>query len=420
MRSLKIDKYIENLKSLIILGPRGSGKSYFLKKEVLPKIQSNLKNFEIMFIDLLDSASYRKYLQSPEILNLEIKEKINSFPPSVDKLLVIIDEIQKIPMLMNEVHMLIENFKSQIMFIMTGSSARKLKSSGINLLAGRAYYKNFYPFCLEEIGKNFNVDFETKQNQVLQYGLLPESYCEKNDEFKIEYLMNYTNVYLHEEIMQEGLVRGLNAFSKFLELVAQYNGVIVDYTSFSKKIGVAAGTIKEYYEILEDTLVAYKIPAWEKSVKKQLQKSARYYLFDNGVLNSLTGDLKSELKSSSYRYGKLFENFVITEIIKANSLFDLDLKLFHYRTNTGKEIDLIIEKKTNQSKKLFAVEIKSSEVELLVDEKFKELKNFKDEFVDAKLVVVCNAIHSITKNDISFMPLRDFLLLLNKNENENN
>lgn len=391
-RNIGVEKYLARRKSFFLIGARGSGKSYFLKNQLIPE------SLEIpdIYIDLLQASRFERYLKNASLFREEIIHKLKD----ADKLCVIVDEIQKLPKLLDEVHSLIEDFKDRLMFILTGSSARKLKKANANMLAGRAFLIHFPTFQPSE------VDFSSHLNFIIQYGLLPEVFLEQDEAFKQEFLQNYCFTYLKEEIQQEALTRNLESFSKFLELAAQMNGSVVNFTKIAKQIGTASKTVKEYYSIIEETLIAVKIPAWEKSVRKQLQKASKYYFFDNGALNALTGELKTELRQHSYRYGALFENLVINEIVKHIHINQLHYQYYHYRTNTGQEIDLIIEDPA--AKKLTAIVIKSDDGSSLTGRReFTTLLQFKEEFTHASLYVFCNTPHQFERFGITFVPFLD-------------
>ncbi|KPA15668.1 ATPase AAA [Candidatus Magnetomorum sp. HK-1] len=380
----KIEKFLKAKKSLLILGPRGSGKTYYIK------ILSKSMGLNFFYIDLLETDTYRKYLISPSLLRKEIEFKMQS----MNILYIFIDEIQKIPALFSEIHKIIEDYKKKCIFILTGSSARKLKSKNVDLLSGRALYIPFFPFNLQEIDFNLNL------LKILQFGTLPDAFLEEDIEIVIEYLKTYTHLYLKEEILQESIVRNIEGFGRFLELAAFVNGSPVNFTKMSRQIGISSKTIKEYFQILEDTLLIHRIPAWTYSIKKQIQKSSKYFFFDNGLLNSLKGELKTELKESSYRFGHLFENMVINEIIKVNTLNNYDYKLYHYRTNHNLEIDLIVQKNINTTP--IAVEIKSS-----ISPDYKDVKSLFDikaDYPDAKLVCICRCQEPYQDEGILFLP----------------
>ena len=380
----RIEKFLKSKKSLLILGPRGSGKTYYINS-----LLNSMKQ-DFFCIDLLETDTYRKYLLSPYLLRKEIEFKMQS----IKILYVFIDEIQKVPDLFSEVHKLIEIYKKRCIFILTVSSARKLKSKEVDLLSGRALYMPFFPFTIQE------VDFNLHLLKILQFGTLPDAFLEQDNEIIIEYLKTYTHLYLKEEILQESLLRNIEGFGRFLELAAFTNGSPVNYTKISKQVGLNDRTIKEYFQILEDTLLIKRIPAWTYSIKKQIQKSAKYYFFDNGLINALRGELKTELRESSYRFGHLFENMVINEIIKYNIMNNYDYNIFHYRTNHNIEIDLIIQQNIHTNP--IAIEIKSSTFPDYKD--VKNLFDIKADYPDARLVCFCRCKEAYQDKGISFLP----------------
>jgi predicted AAA+ superfamily ATPase len=221
-----------------------------------------------------------------------------------------IDEIQRIPALLNEVQRCIEAFKPNIVFILTGSSARKLKKEDANLLAGRAIKQDFLALSSDEI------DFSTDLDAIMLWGTLPEVIQSTDAEFTKHYLNSYVGTYLEEEIKKESEIRNLPGFRRFLDVAASENGRNINYTKIAKSAGISPNTVKDYYTILTDTLLAYELPAWFYSKRKQLQHSSRYYFFDNGIVTALTGHLSTELKPSTYLYGTLFESMVVTELIR--------------------------------------------------------------------------------------------------------
>ena len=383
-RNSKVETLLKKHKSVLLLGPRGSGKSTYINKKL-----SEWKS-EVFTINLLETDSFRKYLQSPHLLRKEVEYKLKN----CEFLTIFIDEIQKVPQLLDEVHLMIEKYKTKCTFILTGSSARKLKKENVNLLAGRAIKVSFFPFSFEEI------DVHSDFSRILKYGMLPEACTGTDDDLVIDYLKTYTGTYLKEEIMQESLKRDIQVFSNFLEVAAFANGTPVNHLKIARQIGISDQTIKSHYQMLEDTLMVHKIPAWTFSIRKQLQKAAKYYFFDNGILNALTGELRVELKQSSFLYGKLFENFIVNEIIKFNELHDFDYHLYHYRTNHGSEIDIILQKNVNAAP--VAVEIKSAENPTYSD--VKNLSDFLLEHENAKACVLCRAKEPYEENGISFYP----------------
>ena len=254
--------------SFFILGPRGSGKSTLIKQKYS---KNNL------YIDLLEPQTEDRYRLNPESLKQELAGK-----PQLKK--VIIDEVQKLPRLLDVAHQLIE--EKNIQFILSGSSARKLKRGGSNLLAGRAFVFYLHPFTSKELGQSFDL------NTALCWGLLPHLFNLKSNSDKEEYLKAYALTYLKEEIQLEQIVRKLSPFRKFLEIAAQMNGKVINYTKIARDIGVDTTTVQNYYSILEETLVGFYLNPYHSSIRKSQRLSPKFYLFDTGVCRALKGTLK--------------------------------------------------------------------------------------------------------------------------------
>lgn len=372
--------------SVLILGPRGSGKSFFVNSI----LDSTYPDSSVK-INLLSTSDFNTYLNSPELLSKQVRQRITQ---SNKKICVFIDEIQLIPALLNEVHLLIEELKSKAVFILTGSSARKLKREKANLLAGRALLIKFYPIS------NSEINFDPILDKILRYGSLPRVITELDTEVIELYLKTYTTTYLKEEIQQEALVRNLPAFSRFLELAAQYNGQHVNFSKLSRTIKVSPNTISGYFSILEETLMIKSVPAWTHSIKLQLQQAPKFYFFDNGVLRSLTGELRSELSEGSLRYGVMFENMVVNEIIRQISILKSDYKIYSFRTKTNQEIDLVLQKGPFDDP--IGIEIKSSKNPTAKD--VSALYCLKKENKNARLIVLCQCKEAYTENNIEFFP----------------
>lgn len=382
-----IKKFLGAQKSVLVLGPRGSGKTSFLS-ELVRELSG-----ELLSIDLLKKSSFDRYLRQPEILSQEVEVALGTSK----QLTVFIDEIQKLPFLLDEIHRLIELHKPRVTFLLTGSSARKLKRENANLLAGRALSVDFFPLGIDEI------DFESSEVKVLEYGALPEVFFEDDEIMRKEFLRTYVGTYLDEEINREADVRNLPAFAQFLELVAVENGMPVNYRKIARTVGIADVTVKDYYEVLADTLIAYRIPAWIQSIRGQMTKAPKFYLFDNGVINALTSEFTAELRPSTNRFGKLFENFVVTQIVQQLSKARSDLKLYHYREQAGREIDLILQKNPYTSP--IAIEIKSGTAPTI--DTVKQLLDFKQDYPDATCLVICRTPQPYVANGIQFCSLRD-------------
>jgi predicted AAA+ superfamily ATPase len=358
------------------------GKSTFVKHALTGK--------EYLEIDLLKSEVLFKYKKNPNQLRLEVDLLVKKQP----KVIVFIDEIQKAPELLDEVHYLIEKYKTKISFIMTGSSARKLKRSSANMLAGRAWEFQLYPFTHIELGNRFNL------NNTLLKGSLPPI-IEDNVQEAFLTLRAYTNTYLKEEILDEALVRNISAFSRFLELAADQSGKIVNYSTISRDIGVNSKTIQGYYQILEDTLVANKLEPYLKSARKRLIRHPKYYLFDLGCMNSLLGRTIPEAIKSPTVYGLLFEHFIILELYRYLRYSNRHFHMYYWRSSHGAEVDLVLEIGND----LWAIEIKSSSVVKSMN--LKGLKSFLQDYPKAKPICVSKADQPYRLGNVTVLPWPD-------------
>lgn len=340
---------IINDESVFLFGARQTGKTTLLKKQFPNAI----------YFDLLQTDVLNRFRQRPALLR-ESLEQAN------EGTLVIIDEIQQIPELLNEIHWLITN--KQIRFILCGSSARKLKRQGINTLGGRAVPQYLFPFVSCEI-PDFNID------RAVNNGMIPRHYMKENP---TSLLKAYVGVYLREEIQAESLVRNLTGFSRFLEIAAMTDGEMVNYLNIASDCGVSANTVKEYFQILEDTLVGYMIPAFTRKAKRKVVQSPRFYLFDVGVTNYLLG--RTNLRRGTTDYGHAFEHIVIQELVAYLNYTDNPNKLSYWRTYTQVEVDVIL------GDEKVAIEIKS--VEEVLPKHLKGLKSFADEHPDCRRIIV--------------------------------
>lgn len=322
--------------SFFLFGPRGVGKTTILKQ--LPWYKNSL------YINLLLSTEERYYSRNPDRL-IEI---VNALPQTSTH--VIIDEVQKLPKLLDIVHELIETTNKK--FILTGSSARKLKHGGANLLAGRAFVYNLAPFSFLEVQDNVSItDF-------IRWGSLPKIFDFDTDEKKILFLDSYANTYLKEEVWSEHLIRVLEPFRYFLEVAAQTNGKIINYTKISNDVGVDVKTIQNYFTILEDTLLGFFLTPFQHSFRKRLSKSPKFYFFDPGVTKALANQLTIPVNESTNFYGDCFEHFIITQCKHLSFYFHRDYQFSYLRTKDDAEIDLVVER---PGKPLLLVEIKSSQ-----------------------------------------------------------
>jgi predicted AAA+ superfamily ATPase len=261
---------------------------------------------------------------------------------------VIVDEIQKFPKILDVVHSHIQKFKRQ--FILTGSSSRRLKQQGSNLLAGRAWIYNLYPFTTFELGDRFDL------KQVLERGSLPESILATSDLDSREFLNAYVGTYLQKEIQEEQWVRQLSPFRKFLAVAAQMNGKIVNKSKIAKEIGVNDVTVSNYFEIIEDTLIGFTLPAYHISIRKAQKLAPKFYFIDPGMKRALDKTLTVELLPQTSAWGEAFEHWVILDIIKNASYARFDWSFSYVRTKDDVEIDLIIDR---PGQKRMLIEIKS-------------------------------------------------------------
>lgn len=381
-RLVNLLKLLGSKNSTFLFGPRGVGKTT-LSEAYLGQTPASLT------IDLLHHDLFSRYLANPSLIRLEIESRLKKHP----HLTVLIDEVQKVPVLLDEVHSLLEKYKGQVNFVLTGSSARKLNRAGVNLLAGRAWTTWLHPLT--------HLECDLSLERALQFGTLPKVYLD--DISPERTLKAYVGTYLQEEIQLEALVRNLQGFMRFLEIAAQMHGEPINFSSIGRETGVSSKTAQEYFTILTDTLIAFRLNGWSHSVRKQTLQSPKYYFFDCGVLNALRGELATELKPNSFRFGKLFETWVILEMIRLNHYFEKDLKFFYWRTNTQLEIDLIIQK--NPREPLSAVEIKSSTEP--TSEDLKSLISFSKEFPNSNLYVFSRTPHAYTLKGIKILPWQE-------------
>lgn len=370
-RYLQLNK--ETKSSLFLFGARQTGKSTILRKE-FPKS---------VFIDLLDSELRMRFKRRPSLLYEMLKDKESNT-------IVVIDEIPEVPELLNEAHRLIS--EKDIIFVLCGSSARKLKRKGYNTLGGRAYPCYFYPLTSNEI-TDFDLD------RALTYGLLPTHYLAKNPK---RLLAAYVDVYLKEEIQEEALARNLTGFHRFLEIAALTNGEIVNYANIASECGVSAQTIKSYFGILEDTLVGYMIPAYTKVMKRRLVQAPRFYFFDVGLTNHLLH--RDALVRGTPEYGHAFEHFIIMELIAYIGYNHKEEQLSYWRTHTGVEVDVVI------GNAKLAIEIKSADE--IVKRHMKGLKSFGDDYPNCRKIIVSLDRINRKEDDIELIYVHDFLKML--------
>ena len=370
-RILQISSELDD--SIFLFGARQTGKSTILRQQ-FPKA---------IYIDLLDTEVKNRLSRRPVLLYETIKDK-------PENTLVIIDEIPEVPELLNEVHRLIS--ERHIIFILCGSSARKLKRKGKNTLGGRALPVYLYPFVSAEI-PDFDID------HAVSYGMIPSHYLAKNPQRR---LAAYIQVYLKEEIKEEALVRNLNAFQRFLEVAALTDGEMVNNNNIAQDCGVSATTVSAYFDILEDTLIGYRIPAFTKVMKRRLVQAPRFYYFDVGIANHLLH--RKELVRGTTDYGHAFEHLVVQEIYAWMHYTHSEEQLSYWRTYTGVEVDVVI------GDARVAIEIKS--VEEVMTRHLKGLKAFGEEHPQSHRIIVSLDKFNRHMGDIECIHILDFFKLL--------
>jgi len=298
-------------KSFFLFGARGTGKTTWVKA-VFPKA---------VYIDLLEAELFNDLLANPQ--------RLSNFIPIGFKDWVIIDEVQRIPDILHEVHRLIENQKYK--FILTGSSPRKLKRKGPNLLAGRALTLSMHPLSVAELGN----DFRLKHS--LQYGQMPSVYTQPEPK---KYLEAYVKTYLDEEIRQEGLTRNLSAFTRFLEAASFSQGSVLNISSVARDCAVERKVVESYFSILTDLMIAYRIPVFSKKSKRRLVAHSKFYFFDAGVYRVLRP--MGPLDVPEEADGIALETLFFQELVALNDALDLGYKIYYWRTSNGREVDFVL------------------------------------------------------------------------------
>lgn len=329
-------RHFSHRHSFFLFGPRGTGKSTLLKKRFDPA--------GCLWLDLLDSKMEDQFSRNPS----ELFAIVKALPNEISH--IIIDEIQKVPRLLDEVHRLIE--ETDKIFILTGSSARKLKHGGANLLAGRAFVHHLFPLSCFELKDRFNLD------HALHWGTLPKIFKLLDDAEKELYLRSYADTYLKEEIWNEQIIRKLPPFRRFLEVAAQANGKIINYANIARDVGVDDKTIKEYFLVLEDTMIGFFLEPFHNSFRKRLVEKPKFYFFDPGIVRSLSRRLSVPLTPKTAAYGEAFEHFILLEFQRLGSYFQPEYRFSFIRTSSDVEIDLVVER---PGKPLLCIEIKSSD-----------------------------------------------------------
>ncbi len=356
-------------KSHFLLGPRQTGKSFLIRHQ--------LKGVRVY--NLLDNSVFLALSQNPGRLAQEL---------GPDDKLVVIDEIQRMPVLLNEVHLLME--ERGVRFLLTGSSARKLRRGGVNLLGGRARTTYLHPFTMGELGGDFDLTC------ALRRGLLPSIYLSDDPDAD---LAAYAGTYLHEEVMAEGATRNIPAFSRFLKVAALCNGTMVNFTNIASDAQVPRTTVHEYFDILKDTLLLHELPAWRKTRKRKPIRTGKYYFFDVGVAGHLQGRKPAP---GTREFGEAFETFIMHELAAWRD-YRSGEPLCYWRSTSGFEVDFIIGDHT-------AVEVKAKRN--VSPDDLKSLRALTEENMLKRHLCICMEARPRRVGPITILPYADFLAAL--------
>jgi len=366
--------FSENGKSYFLFGPRGTGKSTWLRN-IHP---------DVAWIELLDSAVYRSFLSYPERLEDYVEIHRN-------KGIIIIDEIQRVPQLLSMVHKLIEKMPD-MRFILTGSSARKIRQAGVDLLGGRAIIKEMHPFMAAELGNEFSIE------KSLETGLVPLVW---SSEHPAETVRGYIGLYLEQEIRAEGLIRKLDNFTRFLETVSFSHGHLLSISDISRECQVKRSTVDGYIEILEDLLIAKRIPVFSRRAKRALVAHTKFYFFDCGVYRSLRP--RGPLDRPEDLLGQALEGLVYQHLQAWIDYSGLDMRLFFWRTRAGSEVDFIV----YGSDCFWAIEVKNSSSIRRSD--LGPLKTFFEDYPESIPIFLYRGKEVTKQNGILCIPVDIFL-----------
>jgi len=363
--------------SFFLFGPRGTGKTTLLKQNYA----------DALWIDLLEPDIFHTYSAHPE----RLREIVLAHP---EKRTVVIDEVQKIPEILSVVHSLIEK-KLKVRFILTGSSSRKIKRAGVDLLAGRAIKKTLHPFMAVELGTRFNLSSALKQ------GLLPLVVSAGDPD---TVLKTYAALYVREEVQTEGLVRNIGNFSRFLEAVSFSHGSVLNISNVARECEVERKTAEGYVTILEDLLLSFKLPVFTKRAKRKIVSHPKFYLFDAGVFRSLRPagplDRPAEIE------GCALEGLIAQHLFAWNSYRNDNNRLYYWRTRAGSEVDFVV----YGEEVFWAIEVKNTS--RIRPEDLRALTAFKTDYPESTPFLVYRGKERLMKNGILCVPCDEFLLNL--------
>ena len=367
-------------KTFFLFGPRGTGKSTWLRDHFQPDL----------IVDLLRSAEFLKLSADPGLL----RSRIEALPPGSK---IVIDEIQKLPILLDEVHSLIFDYRDKYQFALTGSSARKLKQADANMLAGRAFKREMFPLCARELGDAFDI------KESLNFGTLPGILNIADPAEKCDFLYAYVETYLQEEIAREAAVRQLQNYHRFLRHAALMNAQVVNMSNISREAGIARSTVDNYFSILVDTLIGTFLEPLHLKAKVKEVVNPKFYFFDCGIVRALTGDLG---ESPGDRIGYLLETFVLNELRAYSSYFQKKFEFHYWGTPSGAEVDFVVSK----AKSKWAIEVKAAK---RWDRKFnKGLHSAADSRQLNRLIGVYLGEDCLISEDVAVYPISKFCRLL--------
>jgi len=366
-----IEKFTQNS---FLFGPRGTGKSTWLKAQYP----------EAHYIDLLDSETFRHYSARPE----RISALLDEYP---QKKCFIIDEVQKIPELLSNIHRLIE-LNKHIQFILTGSSSRKLKQTGIDLLAGRALKKHFHPFCANELKDEFDL------SKALTFGMVP---LVITAQAPLETQKSYIDLYINEEVKQEGLTRNIGDFNRFLEVMSLSQGSVLNLSEIARDCGIKRNTIDSYLSILEDLLIAVRLPIFQKRIKRAIIKNTKFYFFDCGVFQGLRP--KGPLDDVSSVQGVALETLVMQHLRAWIDYSGKDITLYFWRTRGGTEVDFVLYGENT----FYAIEVKSTLSPRAKDTK--GLRIFSTDYPEATPILLYRGKENKVRDGIHHLSIETFL-----------
>ncbi len=363
---------LEGKNSIFLFGPRGTGKTSWIKTH-LP---------DALYFDLLDFSMYNTLLADPS--------RLENFIPRDYQSWVVIDEVQRVPELLNEVHRLIES--KGFRFLLTGSSARSLRRRGINLLAGRALKYHMHPLVYQEIGADFDL------MHALQFGLLPSVIDHAEPK---KYLESYVQTYLREEILQEGLTRNIGSFSRFLEVACSSQGSMINASEIARELSLSRVTVTNYFDILNDLLLSITLPPFTHRAKRKMVAHQKFYFFDTGVFRILRP--MGPLDTPQEVDGAALETLFLQSLSALNDYYELGYTIYFWRTASGTEIDFVL----YGPKGLHAFEIKRSNN--ITSTSLKGLQQFQEDYPEAKLHLIYFGKHKEYHGDISIIPFAQAL-----------